>query len=1124
MDSSKYTPIPGPWGVPLLGNIYDLDKDQPSHSLGRLADTYGPIFRLNTLGRVRVFVSSHELVDELCDEERFAKKVSGGLGEIRNGVHDGLFTAHYPGEENWAIAHRILVPAFGPLSIREMFDEMYDIASQLVMKWARQGPKVPIPVTDDFTRLTLDTIALCAMGTRFNSFYHEEMHPFVEAMVGFLKGSGYRALRPAIMNTLPTSENAKYWNDIEFLKKTAQDLVDERRKEPEDKKDLLNAMIHGKDPKTGQGLSDESIINNMITFLIAGHETTSGMLSFLFYFLLKNPRAYQKAQEEIDTVIGRRKLTIDDIPKLRYINAVMRETLRLQPTAAAFSLHPHPTKNKEDPVTLGKGKYSLENVDAVVVILNKLHRDPEVYGPDADEFKPERMLDENFEKLPKNAWKPFGNGMRACIGRPFAWQEALIVVAILLQNFNFQMDDPSYNLQIKQTLTVKPQDFKMRATLREGLKPTTLEALLNNPGEAPVDASSAASRKHKAQASSAGLESGKGKPMHIFFGSNTGTCEAFARRLADDAAGYGYAAEINSLDSARQNIPKSDPVVFITSSYEGQPPDNAAHFFEWLSGLDGKELEGINYAVFGCGHRDWQATFYKVPKAVDDLVGKNGGSRLCDIGLADAANSDIFNDFDNWGESKFWPAMTSAFGDSKPKEASKSKHALQVEISTGMRASTLGLQLQEGFVLENQLLTAPDVPAKRLIRFKLPSDMTYQCGDYLAVLPVNPSAVVRRAIRRFNLPWDAMLKIQKSPGASTLPVSIPLDIPISAFDLLSTYVELSQPASKRDLNVLAEAAAGDADTQAELRFLASSPTRFHDEIVAKRLSPLDLLIRYPSIDLPIGDYLAMLPPMRVRQYSISSSPLVDPSECSITISVLNSPSLASPHPASEQPEDERYMGVASTYLSQLTPGEHVHLTVRPSSTGFKPPADLKTPMIMACAGSGLAAFRGFIMDRAEKIRARRTSESDSAEQQHAKAVLYVGCRTKGKDDIHASELAEWERLGAVDVRWAYSRPEPNDDGTTRPQHVQDRMLEDREELVQLFESGARIYVCGSTAVGNAVRDVCKMIYLEKRRETLQERKQRGESNGEEEEDEETAVQKFFERLRAKERYATDVFT
>lgn len=147
---------------------------------------------------------------------------------------------------------------------------MYDIATQLVMKWARQGPKTPIMVTDDFTRLTLDTIALCAMGTRFNSFYHEEMHPFVEAMLGLLQGSSDRSRRPALLNNLPTTENTKYWNDIDFLRKLSDEMVEARRENPEDKKDLLNALILGKDPQTGQGLSNDSIANNMITFLIAG--------------------------------------------------------------------------------------------------------------------------------------------------------------------------------------------------------------------------------------------------------------------------------------------------------------------------------------------------------------------------------------------------------------------------------------------------------------------------------------------------------------------------------------------------------------------------------------------------------------------------------------------------------------------------------------------------------------------------------------------------------------------------------------------------------------------------------------------------------------------------------------
>ncbi|KAJ5998766.1 Oxidoreductase FAD/NAD(P)-binding [Penicillium sp. IBT 35674x] len=1108
--SSKEVPIPGPKGVPILGNIYDIEAEVPMKSIELMADNYGPIYRLTTFGSPRVFISSYELVNEVCDEERFAKVVSGGLKEIRNGTHDGLFTADVPGEDtNWGAAHRVLVPAFGPLAIRGMFDDMYDIATQLVMKWARQGPNAAIAVADDFTRLTLDTIALCAMGTRFNSFYRDEMHPFVEAMVGLLAGSGARARRPALLNNLPTSENAKYWADIDYLRNLSQKLVEDRKNNPEDKKDLLNAMILGRDPQTGNGLTDDSIVDNMITFLIAGHETTSGMLSFLFYYLLKTPHAYKKAQEEVDQVIGKRKITVDDMSKLPYITAVMRETLRLRPTAPFIGLHAHPTKNKEDPVTLGGGKYVLNKDEPIVMMAGKMQRDPKVWGPDAEEFRPERMLDEHFDKLPKNAWKPFGNGMRGCIGRPFAWQEALLVVAILLQNFNFQMANPSYDLRIKQTLTIKPKDFEMKASLRGGLDPTHLSMRLSGTPDA-AKASDLGNREKRHKPIPVGAEL---KNMHIFYGSNTGTCEAFARRLADDAVEYGFAATTNSLDSAMQNIPTSEPVVFITASYEGQPPDNAAHFFEWLSELKGSSLEGVNYAVFGCGHHDWAATFHRIPKAVNELIQENGGNRLCEIGLADAANSDMFTDFDGWGETAFWPAITAKYGGGQDKTA-KSKSALQVEVSSGMRASTLGLQLEEGFVLENQVLTQPGMPMKRLVKFKLPTEMTYQCGDYLAVLPVNPISVVRRAIRRFDLPWDAMLRIQK-PSKSTAPPSIPLDTPISASDLLSTYVELSQPASKRDLNLLADAAVEDAETQAELHYIASSPSRFTSDIVKKRVSPLDLLMRYPAIKLPIGEFLAMLPPMRVRQYSISSSPLLNPEECTITFSVLNAPALSGSSEPSTEAEAEQYLGVASNYLSELQIGERAHISVRPSHSGFKPPADLQTPMIMACAGTGLAPFRGFVMDRAERIQGRNSPD------QPAKAILYTGCRTKGQDDIHAAELAEWAKIGAVDIRWAYSRPSDGSKG----QHVQDRMREDSEELTELFEAGANIYVCGSTGVGCAVRDVCKEIFIQKRREKIAKAKETGEKlTFDAELEEDAAAERFFDQLRTKERYATDVFT
>jgi cytochrome P450 / NADPH-cytochrome P450 reductase len=224
---------------------------------------------LSFFGQERFFISSHELLNEVCDEKRFVKDVSGSLEQVRNGLKDGLFTA-YHGEANWAIAHRTLVPAFGPIGIKDMFDEMYDIATQMAAKWARQGPDVPINVTDDFTRLTLDSIALCAMDKRFNSFYKEQMHPFVGAMVGFLAESGRRGTRTRLEMLLNPAPERQYQADIALMRSVAAEVVAHRRANPVDKKDLLNAMLLGKDPKTGQRLTDDNIMRNMLTFLVAG--------------------------------------------------------------------------------------------------------------------------------------------------------------------------------------------------------------------------------------------------------------------------------------------------------------------------------------------------------------------------------------------------------------------------------------------------------------------------------------------------------------------------------------------------------------------------------------------------------------------------------------------------------------------------------------------------------------------------------------------------------------------------------------------------------------------------------------------------------------------------------------
>ena len=150
---------------------------------------------------------------------------------------------------------------------------MHDILSQLVLKWARYGPEDRIDLCDDFTRLTLDSIALAAMATRFNSFYKQELHPFVGAMKRTMAEAGRRAARPALLKPFMRGSEKQYFDDIETLRSITLDMIAKRKSNPIDKKDFLNAMLHGVDRRTGRKMTDESIVDNMITFLVAGKMT-----------------------------------------------------------------------------------------------------------------------------------------------------------------------------------------------------------------------------------------------------------------------------------------------------------------------------------------------------------------------------------------------------------------------------------------------------------------------------------------------------------------------------------------------------------------------------------------------------------------------------------------------------------------------------------------------------------------------------------------------------------------------------------------------------------------------------------------------------------------------------------
>ena len=1028
MTTVSQTAIPQPKPRPLVGNVPDLDPSGPVQGFMRLAREHGPIYKLDLPSGTMVVVSGQQLVDELCDERRFEKALHPPLLQTRDLVADALFTAE-TSEENWGIAHRILMPAFGPAALRSMFPGMLDIAEQLMLKWERQGPGVRIDLADNATRLTLDTIALCSFTHRFNSLYSDEMNPFVAAMVRRLEESGARTRRPALQTRLMVLRNRQYDEDKRVMYAIADQLIEDRRRNPpsDGARDVLDTLLTATDPQTGRRLSDENMRYQLITFLVAGHETTSGLLTFTLYELMRHPEVVAKARELVDAVLGNAAPRFEHLARLGYLDQILKETLRLWPTAPGFAVRPY-----EQETTLG-GRYPVRRDDVLLVLSPILHRDPAVWA-DPERFDPDRFEFERAQQLPPNSWKPFGNGARACIGRGFALQEATLFLAMLLQRFDVSAADATYQLRIHETLTIKPEGFFIHVRPR----PRRI-----------VDGGAADEVMSTQHATAPAVHAANGIPVSVLYGSNAGSSEAFAQRIANDARQRGYTSTLATLDSAAGHLPTEGAVVIVTASYEGLPPDNAGRFVTWTEALTDQALAGVRYAVFGCGNADWARTYQAVPKAIDARLAGAGAQRLVERGEANA-RGDFFGDFEAWYE-QFWARLGEQFG--HVDGVSPTGSLLEVSLRGATRDPLLRQnKLALGTIVANRELvdmSAPTGRSKRHIEIALPAGTRYTAGDYLAVLPLNPASVVDRALARFDLAYDAQAVISMGSGGRTY---LPTDQPITVGELLSSYVELSQPASRRQVQQLA-AAAQSADREF-LHGLTADDAAYQAEILDKRVSVLDLLERYPALEVPLASFLQMLTPLIPRQYSISSSPRWSEDHVTLTVAVLRAPAWSG---------NGTYEGAASTYLAHARPGTKVAATVRPSSSGFHPPASLAVPMVMVCAGTGVAPFRGFLQERA--IRAEEEGIVP------APSLLFFGCDHPDVDYLYRDEFAQWEQAGIVSLRPAFS--EVNGDS----QFVQDRLWADRSDVVDSIRGGGYFYVCGDgRRMAPAVHDTCARIY------------------------------------------------
>ncbi|WP_145273687.1 cytochrome P450 [Prescottella equi] len=454
-SSTTTVSVPHPPGrLPLVGDVLGVSLHTPVQDSMRLERQLGPIFERKALGHRFVFVSGADMVAELSDESRFAKNVAPGIAELRGIGGDGLFTA-YNEEPNWARAHNLLRPAFTQAAMRSYHDIMVAVAGELAEHWDTHVDGAPVDVSSDMTKLTLETIGRAGFSYSFDSFHRERPHPFVEAMVRALTHAQRRTFRkvPLVSKLLYRKSDRQNEQDTAYLAQVVDEVIRQRRdSDAEGPEDLLEIMLRAAREDDPNRLDEVNIRNQVVTFLVAGHETTSGALSFALHYLAQHPEILAKARAEVDAVWGDGTPTFEQVAKLRYVRRVLDETLRLWPTAPAYA-----REARED--TVLANRYPMRAGEWVLVLIPSLHRDS-AWGSDPERFDPDRFAPERVRGRAPHIYKPFGTGERACIGRQFAIHEAVLVLGTILRRYDFTAD-PDYQLRIQERLTLMPVGFTL---------------------------------------------------------------------------------------------------------------------------------------------------------------------------------------------------------------------------------------------------------------------------------------------------------------------------------------------------------------------------------------------------------------------------------------------------------------------------------------------------------------------------------------------------------------------------------------------------------------------------------------------------------------------------------------
>jgi sulfite reductase (NADPH) flavoprotein alpha-component len=494
------------------------------------------------------------------------------------------------------------------------------------------------------------------------------------------------------------------------------------------------------------------------------------------------------------------------------------------------------------------------------------------------------------------------------------------------------------------------------------------------------------------------------KPLLVMYGSQSGSAEGLAKGIGREAKTKGFEPRVLELnDYKKVELEKESNVLILTSTWgEGDPPDNAVEFWDFIRADDAPRLENLNYSVLALGDTSY-SEFCGAGKSFDDRLAQLGAKRFeprmdCDVDYEDAAAE--------WTEA-VWKALSN--GAAAPAEL-EAKVEPEDEKPKWSRKNPFPAKL-----LTNLKLNA-DGTAKDTRHFEISlkgSGLEYEVGDALGVLPTNCPDLV-----------EDLVKTLGCTGDETVPDPDGNDTNLR--DALFRSYLITQLSPKF------VAAVAEKTGDAELKALSQKENkdRLNEFMFGREF--IDLLIAHPSAKFEPAEFIGYLRKLQPRLYSISSSPKAYPGEVHLTVAAVRYES-----------HGRHRKGVCSTFLAdRLELGETPLPVFTQPSHGFKPPTSKDLPMIMVGPGTGIAPFRAFLEER-------------QATKAKGKNWLFFGDQKKDFDYLYQDQLEEFQKDGFLTrLDLAFSRDQDE------KVYVQNRMEENAAELWQWLEEGAHFYICG----------------------------------------------------------------